>query len=181
MKKTIRYFTLLIKIEKELSEIRLQKSEFLKAQKYQEAGDLRPRENELVIKAIEIKKGAKDMPRITITKEDVEKILSLKTGIPTQVTGDEGKRLLGLENELKMQIIGQDEAVTKVAKSIRRNRAGLKDPNRPSGVFLFPGQALRAAPVQGHAVRAGVVRQARAGGAGLQYPRLDGGLYLRHR
>jgi ATP-dependent Clp protease ATP-binding subunit ClpC len=129
----------LIEIEKELSEIRLQKSEFLKAQKYQEAGDLRPRENELVIKAIEIKKTAKDMPRITITKEDVEKILSLKTGIPTQVTGDEGKRLLGLEGELKMQIIGQDDAVTKIAKSIRRNRAGLKDPNRPAGVFLFLG------------------------------------------
>ena len=126
-------------LEQQLLELRNRKEEFLKAQNYQAAGDLRPQEKEIVAKVIELKKAAPEMPRIVITKEDVERILSLKTGIPTQVTGDEGKRLLGLENELKMQIIGQDEAVTKIAKSIRRNRAGLKDPNRPSGVFLFLG------------------------------------------
>lgn len=126
-------------LEQQLLELRNRKEEFLKAQNYQAAGDLRPQEKEMVARVIQLKKEAPEMPRIVITKEDVERILSLKTGIPTQVTGDEGKRLLGLENELKMQIIGQDEAVTKVAKSIRRNRAGLKDPNRPSGVFLFLG------------------------------------------
>jgi len=126
-------------LEQQLLELRNRKEEFLKAQNYQAAGDLRPQEKEMVARVIQLKKEAPEMPRIVITKEDVERILSLKTGIPTQVTGDEGKRLLGLENELKMQIIGQDEAVTKVAKSIRRNRAGLKDPNRPAGVFLFLG------------------------------------------
>ena len=126
-------------LEQQLLQLRNRKEEFLKAQNYQAAGDLRPQEKEMVARVIQLKKEAPEMPRIVITKEDVERILSLKTGIPTQVTGDEGKRLLGLENELKMQIIGQDEAVTKIAKSIRRNRAGLKDPNRPAGVFLFLG------------------------------------------
>ena len=126
-------------LEQQLLQLRNRKEELLRAQNYQAAGDLRPQEKEMVARVIQLKKEAPEMPRIVITKEDVERILSLKTGIPTQVTGDEGKRLLGLENELKMQIIGQDEAVTKVAKSIRRNRAGLKDPNRPAGVFLFLG------------------------------------------
>ena len=126
-------------LEQQLLQLRNRKEELLRAQNYQAAGDLRPQEKEMVTRVIELKKATPEMPRIVITKEDVERILSLKTGIPTQVTGDEGKRLLGLENELKMQIIGQDEAVTKVAKSIRRNRAGLKDPNRPAGVFLFLG------------------------------------------
>ena len=126
-------------LEQQLLQLRNRKEELLRAQNYQAAGDLRPQEKEMVARVIELKKATPEMPRIVITKEDVERILSLKTGIPTQVTGDEGKRLLGLENELKMQIIGQDEAVTKVAKSIRRNRAGLKDPNRPAGVFLFLG------------------------------------------
>lgn len=129
----------IVELEQQLLQLRNRKDELLKAQNYQAAGDLRPQEKEMVARVIQLKKEAPEMPRIVITKEDVERILSLKTGIPTQVTGDEGKRLLGLENELKMQIIGQDEAVTKVAKSIRRNRAGLKDPNRPSGVFLFLG------------------------------------------
>ena len=126
-------------LEQQLLQLRNRKEELLRAQNYQAAGDLRPQEKEMVARVIQLKKEAPEMPRIVITKEDVERILSLKTGIPTQVTGDEGKRLLGLENELKMQIIGQDEAVTKIAKSIRRNRAGLKDPNRPAGVFLFLG------------------------------------------
>ena len=126
-------------LEQQLLQLRNRKEELLRAQNYQAAGDLRPQEKEMVARVIELKKATPEMPRIVITKEDVERILSLKTGIPTQVTGDEGKRLLGLENELKMQIIGQDEAVTKIAKSIRRNRAGLKDPNRPAGVFLFLG------------------------------------------
>jgi ATP-dependent Clp protease ATP-binding subunit ClpC len=129
----------IVELEQQLLQLRNRKDELLKAQNYQAAGDLRPQEKEMVARVIQLKKEAPEMPRIVITKEDVERILSLKTGIPTQVTGDEGKRLLGLEDELKMQIIGQDEAVTKVAKSIRRNRAGLKDPNRPAGVFLFLG------------------------------------------
>lgn len=129
----------IIELEKELIEIKDRKNNLLRAQKYQEAGDLRIKEKELESEVIEIKKKSKDIPRIVITKEDVERILTLKLGIPTQVSSDEGKRLLGLENELKMQIIGQDDAVTKIAKCIRRNRAGLKDPNRPSGVFLFLG------------------------------------------
>ena len=129
----------IIELEKQLIELRNRKEEFLKSQNYQDAGNLRPQEKEMVARIVQLKKDTPEMPRIVITKEDVERILSIKTGIPTQVTGDEGKRLLGLENELKMQIIGQDDAVTKVAKSIRRNRAGLKDPNRPAGVFLFLG------------------------------------------
>ena len=77
---------------------------------------------------------------VIISEENIAEVVSLATGIPvTRITDDEGKRLLSLEGELKRRVIGQDAAVAAVADAIRRSRAGLKDPARPMGCFLFTG------------------------------------------
>lgn len=81
-----------------------------------------------------------EAPAIEVTEESIAEVVSLATGIPvTRLTADESKRLLELESELKKRVIGQDEAVEAVADAIRRSRAGLKDPSRPMGCFLFTG------------------------------------------
>lgn len=77
---------------------------------------------------------------IVINEENIAEVVSLSTGIPvTRLTESESKRLLALEEELKKRVVGQDEAVNAVADAIRRSRAGLKDPARPMGCFLFTG------------------------------------------
>ena len=77
---------------------------------------------------------------VLVTAESIAEIISNTTGIPvTKISDTEGKRLLNLENELKQRVIGQDEAVSTVADAIRRSRAGLKDPSRPMGCFMFTG------------------------------------------
>ncbi|MDE6762159.1 MAG: ATP-dependent Clp protease ATP-binding subunit [Oscillospiraceae bacterium] len=77
---------------------------------------------------------------VEVTEESIAEVVSLATGIPvTRLTADESKRLLELESELKKRVIGQDEAVEAVADAVRRSRAGLKDPSRPMGCFLFTG------------------------------------------
>lgn len=76
----------------------------------------------------------------TLTAEDIARVLSSATGIPAErITADEGRRLLNLETELHSRVIGQDEAVKAVANAVRRNRAGLRDPRRPVGSFIFAG------------------------------------------
>ncbi|MCH5349272.1 MAG: ATP-dependent Clp protease ATP-binding subunit [Oscillospiraceae bacterium] len=77
---------------------------------------------------------------VSVTEENIAEVVSIATGIPvTRITEDESKRLLELESELKKRVIGQDEAVAAVADAMRRSRAGLKDPARPMGCFLFTG------------------------------------------
>jgi len=76
----------------------------------------------------------------TVTSEDIAEVVSMWTGVPvTQLANEETERLLHMEEELKRQIIGQDEAIESIAKAVRRARAGLKDPHRPIGSFLFLG------------------------------------------
>ena len=83
--------------------------------------------------------GSEEKP-VVITEESIAEVVSIATGIPVmRLTESESKRLLGLESELKKRVIGQDEAVSAVADAIRRSRAGLKDPSRPMGCFLFTG------------------------------------------
>lgn len=78
----------------------------------------------------------------TVSEEDIAKVLSLATGISVgRLSEDEGKRLMRLEEELHKRVAGQEKAVSAVAKAIRRNRAGLRDPKRPIGIFLFAGPA----------------------------------------
>ncbi len=79
---------------------------------------------------------------LRVDKDDIAKVISLVTGIDAgRISEDEGKRLLNLEEELHRRVAGQDKAVTLVSKAIRRNRAGLRDPKRPIGIFLFTGPA----------------------------------------
>ncbi len=81
-----------------------------------------------------------DSRRETVDEQDVAEVVALITGVPTQrIAQSEGIRLLGMTDELKKQIIGQDEAIDKIARAIRRNRVGLRDPNRPIGAFMFLG------------------------------------------
>ncbi len=76
----------------------------------------------------------------TVTSEDIAEVVSMWTGVPvTQLANEESERLLHMEEELKRQIVGQDEAIESIAKAVRRARAGLKDPHRPIGSFLFLG------------------------------------------
>ena len=75
-----------------------------------------------------------------VTEEDIAEVVSMWTGIPVvQMTADESKRLLGMEEALHKRIIGQDEAIVTIAKAVRRARAGLKDPRHPIGNFIFLG------------------------------------------
>lgn len=81
-----------------------------------------------------------DSRRETVDENDVAEVVAMMTGVPVQrIAQSEGIRLLGMTDELKNQIIGQDEAIDKIARAIRRNRVGLKDPNRPIGSFMFLG------------------------------------------
>jgi len=78
--------------------------------------------------------------RETVDADKVAEVVAMMTGVPVQrIAQTEGVRLLNMADELKGSVIGQDEAISKVVKSIQRNRAGLKDPNKPIGTFIFLG------------------------------------------
>ncbi len=90
--------------------------------------------------AKEEKKAGRSRSKIVVTEEDIAETVSTWTGVPvSRISGSEGKHLLKLEKQLHERVIGQDDAVTAIAKAIRRGRAGLKDPRRPIGSFLFLG------------------------------------------
>lgn len=126
-------------LEKELHKVGESKNAALKAQKFEESGELRRKEKELQEKLTEL--NSREENKIKISKSDVERVMARKVDVPELKSDDEdiAKKYLDLEKNLKMDIIGQDEVVAKVSKCLRRNAAGLKDPNRPQGVFLFLG------------------------------------------
>jgi len=133
----------IVTLEQELSEISIQKNQAIRNQNFEEAARLRDNERgiqqELELIKIDWERSLENDQQ-TVTEEDVAKVISIMTGIPvTKVSEDEAKRLLNLNEELKKRVIGQDAAIAVLAKSIRRSRAGLKDPSRPTGVFLFTG------------------------------------------
>jgi ATP-dependent Clp protease ATP-binding subunit ClpC len=125
-------------LELELHKLGEKKNSLLKAQKFEEAGEIRKKENDIKQKLEDLSKKEES---ITVDKKDVELVMSKKLDLPELKSDDEdvAKKYLELGDKLKMDVIGQDEAVSKVSKLLRRNAAGLKDPNRPSGVFLFLG------------------------------------------
>lgn len=125
-------------LEKELASVKMKKIALTKQQKYEEATTLRKREVELQDKMEQMMKSEKTV--LEITKEDVFKLVSKKIDVPqldTDMTSK--KKYIELESKLKVDIIGQDEAISKVSRCLKRNASGLKDPNRPAGVFLFLG------------------------------------------
>jgi len=130
-------------LEEKLEEIRKEKEAAINAQEYEQAARLRDKEKEIQ-QELEKERGKWEMKRgqqeAAVTAEDIAQIVASWTNIPvTKIAQDESERLLHLEEELHQRIIDQEEAVKSVAKAIRRARAGLKDPKRPIGSFIFLG------------------------------------------
>lgn len=134
----------ILELEKQLEEVRELKNSVVKKQKYEEAAKLRDDEKriekDLAIAQEQWEEDSKNN-RITVTEDNVADVVSMMTGIPVnRIAQTESNKLAHLPELIKGKVIGQDEAVLKIAKSIQRNRAGLKDPNKPIGSFIFLGQ-----------------------------------------
>jgi ATP-dependent Clp protease ATP-binding subunit ClpC len=130
-------------IERRLEEVQEQKKKAVEEQKFEEAGRLRDQEKSLLeekaAKERDIKASGVDLFD-EVDEEAIAEVLSLWTGIPVyKLTEEETQKLLNMEAELHKRIIGQEDAIKAVSQSIRRTRAGLKDPKRPSGSFIFLG------------------------------------------
>ena len=133
----------ILELEAKIEEVRLTKNKVVKSQKYEEAARLRDQEKkhlEELEKAKILWEEESKTKRYKVTDEDVADVVAMMTGIPvTKVAAGEASKLVSMEQELKEVIIGQDEAITKLVKSVKRSRLGLKDPNKPIGSFLFLG------------------------------------------
>ena len=133
----------IVTMEQEVARVEAQKKEVLASKRYSEAAELRDQERDLQSKLADMKRQWENDERdrkITVTDQDVAAVVAMMTGVPMErVAESEQGRLLNMEKELKGSVVGQDEAIAQIAKAIRRNRAGLKDPNRPIGSFLFLG------------------------------------------
>ncbi|RZJ72822.1 ATP-dependent Clp protease ATP-binding subunit [Flavobacterium sp.] len=134
----------ILDLERQLEEVRELKNTVVKKQKYEEAAKLRDDEKrlekDLAIAQEQWEEDSKSN-RIVVTEDNVADVVSMMTGIPVnRIAQTESNKLAKLPDLIKNKVIGQDEAVAKIAKSIQRNRAGLKDPNRPIGSFIFLGQ-----------------------------------------
>ena len=130
-------------LENELAGVVEQKKQAVESQDFEEAGRLRDKEKELLgrkeAKETEIKDSGVDLFD-EVDEEAVAEVLSVWTGIPVyKLTEEETQKLLNMEDELHKRVIGQEDAIKAVSQAIRRTRAGLKDPKRPSGSFIFLG------------------------------------------
>lgn len=134
----------ILDLERQLEDVRENKNAVVKRQKYEEAAKLRDDEKKIEKDlAIAQEKWEEDSKnnRIIVTEDNVADVVSMMTGIPVnRIAQTESNKLAQLPELIKGKVVGQNEAVVKVARSIQRNRAGLKDPNRPIGSFIFLGQ-----------------------------------------
>jgi len=134
----------ILELEKQLEDVRDLKNSVVKKQRYEEAAKLRDDEKRLEKElALAQEKWEEDssLHRETVSEENVADVVSMMSGIPVnRIAQTESKKLVQLPALIKGNVIGQDDAVAKVAKAIQRNRAGLKDPNKPIGSFIFLGQ-----------------------------------------
>lgn len=134
----------IIDLEKKLEEVRELKNTVVKKQKYEEAAKLRDDEKRLekdLLIAQEKWEQESKLHKETVTEDNVADVVSMMSGIPVnRIAQKEINKLAKLPEHIRGKVIGQDEAVNKVAKAIQRNRAGLKDPNKPIGSFIFLGQ-----------------------------------------
>ncbi|HYX08394.1 MAG TPA: ATP-dependent Clp protease ATP-binding subunit [Bacteroidales bacterium] len=130
-------------LEKQIEETKKEKIQAVKDQNFEKAAGFRDREKDLLEKLEEEKlhwEQELNKNRETVDAEKVAEVVAMMTGVPVQrIAQAEGTRLLKMSEELKGSVIGQDEAINKIVKSIQRNRAGLKDPNKPIGSFIFLG------------------------------------------
>jgi ATP-dependent Clp protease ATP-binding subunit ClpC len=130
-------------LEQELEHIMQEKVRVVKSQRYEEAAKLRDDEKKIQAKLETAKRAWEDSIKLNkklVDEEQVAEVVAMMTGVPVQrVAAQEMDRLAEMESTLKSRVIGQDEAVKKIVKAIQRNRAGLKDPKKPIGSFIFLG------------------------------------------
>ena len=128
---------------KALESLRGEKDEAISGRQYEYAAELRDREAKLSEKLMELQKAWQDErsdEKPVVTEENIAEVVSMWTGIPvTRLSTTEMERLVNMEGELHEAVVGQDEAISMVSKAVRRARAGLKDPKRPVGAFIFSG------------------------------------------
>jgi ATP-dependent Clp protease ATP-binding subunit ClpC len=133
----------ILDLEKHIEEAKKEKIKAVKNQNFEKAASFRDKEKELLERLEDEKvKWEKELAknRVTVDEEKVAEVVAMMTGVPVQrIAQAEGIRLLKMHEIIKGSVIGQDEAIEKVVKSIQRNRAGLKDPNKPIGTFIFLG------------------------------------------
>ena len=130
-------------LENRIADVQQKKKDAVENQRFEEAGNLRDQEKALLeekaTKEVEIKASGVDLFD-EVDEEAIAEVLSLWTGIPVyKLTEEETQKLLRMEDELHKRVIGQEDAIRAVSQAIRRTRAGLKDPKRPSGSFIFLG------------------------------------------
>lgn len=133
----------ILDVEKKIEDLKAEKNEVIKSQQYEKAAELRDVERKLMDE-LEAAKGKWEeeskLNRVIVTEQHVAEVVSMMSGVPvTRISESETGRLATMADEIKSKVIGQDEAVDKVVRAIQRNRAGLKDPNKPIGSFFFLG------------------------------------------
>jgi len=133
----------IVKLEEAIEDIKKEKNQVVKSQKYEEAAQLRDREKKL-IQQLDMEKAKWENEtrekRYEVNEENVAEVIGMMTGIPaTRIAQKEGVKLLGMFDELNSNVIGQREAIKKLTKAIQRTRVGLKDPKKPIGSFVFLG------------------------------------------
>ncbi len=133
----------ILEVEGKIEEIKEEKNKVVRSQRYEEAAKLRDRERQLLEELDKAKKAWEEESksnRTTVNDENVAEVVAMMSGIPvTRIAEKESGKLKRMREEMQGKVIGQDDAVVKVVKAIQRNRAGLKDPNRPIGSFIFLG------------------------------------------
>lgn len=130
-------------LEKKIEKVKESKNQAVRNQQYEKAADLRDQESKLQQQLERAKSEWEEeakTKRYPVEEDDIAEVVSMMTGIPVKrVAQSESKKLVGMSEELRGEIIGQDEALEKVVRAIQRNRVGLKDPKKPIGTFIFLG------------------------------------------
>lgn len=133
----------ILDIEGKIEEIKNEKNRVVRSQKYEEAAKLRDTERQLLEQLEVAKKQWEEETRNNrqvVSEDNVAEVVAMMTGVPVQrIAQNEGSRLMRLYDEIHDKVIGQDDAIRKIVRAIQRNRAGLKDPNKPIGSFIFLG------------------------------------------
>lgn len=133
----------ILDVEKKIEDIKEEKNRVVRSQRYEEAAKLRDTERQLLEELDRAKKeweAESKTNRTTVSEENVAEVVAMMSGIPvTRIAEKESGKLRRMRDEMQGKVIGQNDAVVKVVKAIQRNRAGLKDPNRPIGSFIFLG------------------------------------------
>lgn len=133
----------IVKLEGEIEGIKEEKNRVVKSQRYEEAAKLRDTEKRLLEELERAKNKWEEQvksERYPVTDDDIAEVVAMMTGIPTKrIAQSEGTKLVGMSDELKRGVIGQDDAIVKITRAIQRNRVGLKDPKKPIGSFIFLG------------------------------------------